>query len=78
MGIAAALNVDADVFTRFGGESEQCIVRLRDQVVVKQDLVFHLFTPIQEWWINVIFACASIVWRFLKSACTLIRTEHKV
>lgn len=46
MGIAAALKVDADVFTRFGGESEQCIVRVRDQVVVEQDVAFHLSMPI--------------------------------
>jgi hypothetical protein len=59
MGIAAALNADADIFTRFGGESEQCIVRVRDQDVLEEDLVFHLSTPIKEWWDNVIYACAS-------------------
>lgn len=46
-GIAAALKADADIFTRFGGESEQCLVRVRDQDVVEKDLVFHLSTPIR-------------------------------
>lgn len=59
MGIAAALRADADIFTRFGGESEQCIVRVRDQDVLEKDLVFHLSTPIKEWWDNVVYACAS-------------------
>jgi hypothetical protein len=58
-GIAAALKTDADIFTRFGGESEQCIVRVRDQDILEKDLVFHLSTPIRYWWDNVIHSCAS-------------------
>lgn len=58
-GIAAALKTDADIFTRFGGESEQCIIQVRSQDIVQKDLVFHLGTPIREWWDNVIHACAS-------------------
>ena len=58
-GIAAALQTDAEIFTRLGGESEQCIVRVRDQDIVEKDLVFHLSTPIREWWDNVIHSCAS-------------------
>ena len=58
-GIAAALKVDADIFTRFGGESEQCHIRVRDQDIVEKDLVFHLSTPIRNWWDNVIHSCAS-------------------
>lgn len=59
MGIAAVLKVDADIFTGFGGESEQRIVRVRDQVVVEQEVMSHLSTPIQKWWNDVIFTCAS-------------------
>ena len=58
-GIAAALKADADIFTRFGGESEQCIIQVRDQDVVQKDLTFHLSTPIRDWWDNVIHSCAS-------------------
>lgn len=58
-GIAAALKSDADIFTRFGGEGTQCIVRVRDQDVLEKGLVFHLSTPISQWWDNVIHACAS-------------------
>lgn len=58
-GVAAALKADADIFTRFGGESEECIVRVRDHDIIEKDLVFHLSTPIREWWNNVIHACAS-------------------
>lgn len=59
LGIASALKVDADIFTRFGGESEQCVVRVRDQDIMEKDLVFHLSTPMMKWWDNVIHACAS-------------------
>lgn len=58
-GIAAALKADADIFTRFGGESEQCIIRVRNQDILEKDLVFHLSTPIRQWWDNVIHSCAS-------------------
>lgn len=58
-GIAAALKSDADIFTRFGGESEQCIVRVRGGDIAEKNLVFHLSTPIRHWWDNVIHSCAS-------------------
>lgn len=58
-GIAAALGSDADIFTRIGGESEQCVVHVRNQVVVEKDMVFRLSTPIRHWWDNVVHACAS-------------------
>lgn len=59
LGIAAALKADADIVTRFGGESEQCFIQVRGQDIVEKDLVFHLSTPIREWWDNVIHSCAS-------------------
>ena len=30
-----------------------------NQDILEKDLVFHLSTPIREWWDNVIHACAS-------------------
>jgi hypothetical protein len=58
-GIAAALDCDAVITTRLGGESKQ----VRYEVVfgelsVTSD-VFHLSTPACQWWDNVIAACAS-------------------
>ena len=58
LGIAAALDTDVDIFTRFGGEGEQCIIRVREKNIVESDLVFHLSTPVSQWWDNVIHACA--------------------
>lgn len=59
LGIASALKADADIYTRFGGESGECVVRVREQKVMENDIVFHLSTPLNEWWDNVIHACAS-------------------
>lgn len=58
-GVAAALKADVDIFTRFGGEREECVFRVRDQDILGKDLVFHLSTPIRQWWDNVIHSCAS-------------------
>lgn len=58
-GIAAALKSDADIYTRFGGEKDQCVIHVRDGNILEKDLVFHLSTPIAQWWDNVIHACAS-------------------
>jgi hypothetical protein len=57
-GIAAALNRDAVVTTRYGGESEPVRYEVRCNTVMSDD-VFHLSTPVARWWDNVIFACSS-------------------
>jgi hypothetical protein len=59
MGIAAALRRDADIHTRFGGESEALLIQVRSGELLQTDLLFHLATPVREWWDNVIHACAS-------------------
>lgn len=60
-GIAAALDVDAVVTTRYGGEDEtvRYEVRRGSGPVTGGTDVFHLSTPPARWWDNVIFACAS-------------------
>ncbi len=58
-GIAAALESDADIFTRIGGEREQAHIHIRSGEVVEHDLLFHLSTPPNHWWDNVIHACAG-------------------
>jgi hypothetical protein len=59
MGIAAALETDADIHTRYGGEDEPVVVAIRNGRVMQPDLIFHLATPVRHWWDNVIHACAS-------------------
>jgi hypothetical protein len=59
MGIAAALNEDADIHTRIGGEREPLIVHVRGSEVQETGLLFHLSTPVRHWWDNVIHACAT-------------------
>lgn len=59
MGIAAALNEDATIHTRLGGEGEAIAVHVSGGQVREADLLFHLSTPVKEWWDNVIHACAS-------------------
>ena len=60
-GIAAALDSDALVTTRYGGEEEPARyeVRRKSGVVTPTSDVFHLSTPVAHWWDNVIFACSS-------------------
>jgi alkylmercury lyase-like protein len=57
-GIAAALNQDALITTRYGGEGETVQYQVLSNAVTSAD-VFHLSTPVARWWDNVIFACSS-------------------
>lgn len=59
LGIVAALRCDAVVTTRLGGEGETVLYEVKDGVLRAPDHVFHLGTPVAEWWDNVIFACSS-------------------
>lgn len=59
MGIAAALNQDAAIHTRIGAEWEPVVINIRDGKVLETNLLFHLSTPVREWWDNVIHACAT-------------------
>lgn len=58
-GIAAALDEDAAIFTRLGGEREAVELHVRDGDVVERDLLLHLSTPVRLWWSNVIHACST-------------------
>lgn len=59
MGIAAALKEDVSIHTRLGGEQEPIVVHVSDGAVQETELLFHLSTPVREWWDNVIHACAT-------------------
>jgi hypothetical protein len=60
-GIAAALDCDAVITTRYGGEEETVQYQVKRGVGVRLSTsdVFHLSTPPARWWDNVIFACSS-------------------
>ena len=59
-GIAAALDSDAVITTRYGGEEQPARYEVRRAGVTSPDSdVFHLSTPAARWWDNVIFACSS-------------------
>jgi hypothetical protein len=58
-GIAAALRCDAVITTRYGGEAETAQFRIAAGRIVESEAVFHLSTPVRDWWGNVIHACAS-------------------
>lgn len=59
LGIAAALRSDAQITTRIGGESGTRLFRVENGELIDRDFVFHLSTPVERWWDNVIHACAS-------------------
>lgn len=58
-GIAAALETDAEISTRLGGEAEPVRYRIRGGAIEETDDIFHLSIPPARWWDNVIHACAS-------------------
>jgi hypothetical protein len=58
-GIAAALECDAVISTRLGGEAEAVNYAIKDGAPVSTGHLFHLSTPAAHWWDNVMFACAS-------------------
>jgi hypothetical protein len=60
-GIAAALDTDAVITTRYGGEGEPARYEVRRGVglVSSSSDIFHLSTPAARWWDNVMFACSS-------------------
>ena len=59
LGMVAALRCDARITTRLGGEGETRVFRVEGGTLLDTDGVFHLSTPVKEWWANVIHACAS-------------------
>jgi hypothetical protein len=59
LGVAAALDCEATITTRLGGEAETVTYEVRDGQVSPSDHFFHLSTPPARWWDNVIFACSS-------------------
>lgn len=60
-GVAAALDSDAAITTRYGGEDEPARYEIRRGAGVTSPGtdVFHLSTPAARWWDNVIFSCSS-------------------
>jgi len=58
-GIAAALQTNAVISTRLGGESETVRYAIANGRPTPGTDVFHLSTPVAQWWDNVIHACAS-------------------
>jgi alkylmercury lyase-like protein len=58
-GIAAALDADARLTARLGGESGAATYRIERGTLLDTAGVFHLSTPVARWWDNVIHACAS-------------------
>lgn len=60
-GIAAALDSDAVIATRYGGEDEPAQYEVQRGIGVSSpgSDVFHLSIPPARWWDNVVFACSS-------------------
>jgi len=58
-GIAAALKTDAEISTRIGGEGEPVRYVVANGRPVPSSDLFHLSTPVAQWWDNVVFACSS-------------------
>lgn len=59
LGIAAALDSDAHITTRLGGEGRTANYRVEGGRLLDSGGVFHLPIPARFWWDNVIHACAA-------------------
>ncbi|MDB5218029.1 MAG: hypothetical protein JWO86_5956 [Myxococcaceae bacterium] len=59
LGIAAALECDAAITTRYGGEADTVVYTVQNGNLEPTEDVFHLSTPPARWWDNVVFACSS-------------------
>jgi hypothetical protein len=59
LGIAAALDSDAVLTARLGGEGVTATWRVENGKLRDAAGVFHLSVPVAHWWDNVIHACAS-------------------
>lgn len=53
------LKTDAVIATRIGGEGEAVRYAVEGGRPVDTGDVFHLSTPVAQWWDNVVFACSS-------------------
>jgi hypothetical protein len=58
-GIAAVLSSAAITTPPIGGEAETVRYVVADGHPRRSTDVFHLSTPVAQWWDNVVFACAS-------------------
>lgn len=58
-GIAAALQCDARIHTRYGGEAQPVTYQVCNGELQDTGDLFHLSIPAARWWDNVIFACSS-------------------
>ncbi|HEX8261249.1 MAG TPA: organomercurial lyase [Allosphingosinicella sp.] len=59
LGIAAALEADARITTRLGGEGRTAHYRVESGRLLDSPGLFHFSTPARHWWDNVIHACAT-------------------
>lgn len=58
-GIAAALNCEANISTRYGGEAEPVCYRVGSKDLEPTTDIFHLSLPVRAWWDNVVHSCAT-------------------
>lgn len=55
----AALDQEARITTRLGGEGETVTYRITADGPAPGHHIFHLSTPVRHWWDNVVHACAT-------------------
>ena len=59
LGICAAMECDAVITTRYGGEADTVRYVVKEGAVEPSGDVFHLSIPARSWWDNVVHACAT-------------------
>jgi len=61
LGIAALLQEDVTITTRFGAYDEQVVIHITDGEVNEKDLYIHFPIPMKNAWDNVIYTCSNML-----------------
>jgi Alkylmercury lyase len=61
LGIAALLNDDVTITTRFAAYDEQVVIHITNGEVKEKDLYIHFPIPMKKAWDNVIYTCSNML-----------------
>jgi Alkylmercury lyase len=61
LGVAALLNEDVTITTRFGAYDEQVVIHITGGKVIEENLFIHFPIPMKKAWDNVIYTCSNML-----------------
>ncbi len=61
LGIAALIEEDVTITTRFGAHDEQIVIHIIRGKMQEKDLYIHFPIPMKKAWDNIIYTCSSML-----------------